>query len=74
MVFMLPMEFMATDSDEEEPELDEVVAQLAVEPVPATFEKPEDEERRHLKALFLKGFVDCKLITKMPIDGGATVN
>ena len=74
MVFMLPMEFMATDSDEEEPELDEVVAQLAVEPVPATFEKPEDEERRHLKALFLKGFVDGKPVAKMLVDGGATVN
>ena len=74
MVFMLPMEFMATDSDEEEPELDEVVAQLAVEPVPATFEKPEDEERRHLKALFLKGFVDGKPVTKMLVDGDAAVN
>ena len=74
MVFMLPMEFMATDSDEEEPELDEVVAQLAVEPVPATFEKPEDEERRHLKALFLKGFVDGKPVTKMLVDGGVAVN
>ena len=74
MVFMLPREFMVPNDDEEEPELEEVVAQLTLEPVPATFEKPEDEKRRHLKALFLKGFVDGKPITKMLVDGGATVN
>jgi len=74
MVFMLPREFMVPNDDEEEPELEEVVAQLTLEPVPATFEKPKDEKRRHLKALFLKGFVDGKPITKMLVDGGATVN
>ena len=45
-----------------------------MEPIPATFEKPEDEKRKHLKALFLKGFVDGKPITKMLVDGGAAVN
>ena len=42
--------------------------------MPTTFEKPEDEKRKHLKALFLMGFVDGKPITKMLVDGGAEVN
>ena len=45
-----------------------------MEVVPATFEKPEDDKRQHLKALFMKGFVDGKPITKMLVDGGAAVN
>ena len=62
---------MAPGSDEDEPDL---VAQLTSEPVPATFEKPEDEKRKYLKAFFLKGFVDSKPVTKMLVDGGAVVN
>ena len=50
------------------------MAQLNLEPIPATFEKPEDEKCKHLKALFLKGFVDGKSVTKMLADGGAAVN
>ena len=71
---MLPMEFMAPGSSDEEPGLEEAMAQLSLEPVPATFEKPEDGKRQHLKALFLKGFVDGKPIMKMLVDGGAAVN
>jgi hypothetical protein len=44
MVFMMPREFMASVDSDEESELEEAVAQLALEPVPATFEKPEDEK------------------------------
>jgi hypothetical protein len=73
MVFMMPREFMAPADSDEEPELEEGMAQLALEPVPATFRKPEDDKRQHLKALFLKGFVDGKPITKMLVDGGAAV-
>ena len=47
---------------------------MNLEPLPATFEKPEDVKRQHLKALFLKGFVDGKPVTKMLVDGGAAVN
>ena len=65
---------MAPADDEEDPELEETMAQLALEPVPAMFEKPEDGKRQHLMALFLKGFVDGKPITKMLVDGGAAVN
>jgi hypothetical protein len=31
-------------------------------------------QHRHLKALYMKGFVDGKLVTKMLVDGGAAVN
>ena len=76
MVFVLPIEFMAQVDSDEEPEtgVEEAMAQLALEPVPATFEKPEDNKHQHLKALFMKGFVDGKPITKMLVDGGASVN
>ena len=74
MVFMLPSEVMALDDDDEGQDLEEAMAQLNLEPMPATFEKPEDEKCIHLKALFLKGFVDGKSVTKMLADGGAAVN
>jgi hypothetical protein len=50
------------------------MAQLTLEPTQAIFEKPDDEKRQHLKALFLKGFVNGKPVTRMLVDGGATVN
>jgi hypothetical protein len=50
------------------------MAQLALDPMPATFEKPEEKKRRHLKALFLKGQVDGRHVTKLLVDGGAAVN
>ena len=52
MVFIMPKEFMAPDDKDEEPELEEAMAQLNLKPVPATFEKPEDDKRQHLKALY----------------------
>jgi hypothetical protein len=36
------------------------------------FNKPS--QHWHLKALYMKGFVDEKPMTKMLVDGGATVN
>ena len=74
MVFIMPKEFIALASEDEESELEEAMAQLNLAPVPATFEKPEDDKRKHLKALFLKWFVDGKPVTKMLVDGGAAVN
>ena len=56
---------MAPCDEDHEPELEEDMAQLNLEPLPVTFEKPEDDKRKHLKALFLKGFVDGKPVTKM---------
>ena len=49
-------------------------AQLVLDPMMDSFEKPEKEERQHLKALFLKGHVDGKPFTRLLMDGGATVN
>jgi len=40
----------------------------------AIFEKPADDERQHLKALFVKGRVDGQPMTKILIDGGAAIN
>ncbi|XP_022683761.1 S-(+)-linalool synthase, chloroplastic-like [Setaria italica] len=73
MVFFLPMEFMSP-TDHEATEAEQEMAQLALEPMLATFEKSEDEKRRHLKALFLKGQVDGRPVTKLLVDGGAAVN
>jgi hypothetical protein len=70
----MPKEFMAPWDEDHEPELEEAMAQLNLEPLPATFEKPEDDKRQHLKELFMKGFVDGKPVTKMLVDGGAAVN
>jgi len=58
MVFMLPMEFLAPSSDDEGVEFSDQIAQLALDPMTAIFEKPADNERQHLKALFVKGRVD----------------
>ena len=38
----------------------------------AIFDKPV--KHRHLKALYVKGFVDGKPMSKMLVDGGASVN
>ena len=38
----------------------------------AIFDKPV--KHRHLKALYMKGFVDRKPMNKMLVDGGASVN
>jgi len=45
MVFMLPMEFLTPSSDDEELEFSDQIAQLALDPMTATFEKPADDER-----------------------------
>jgi len=74
MVFMLPMEFLAPSSDDEEVDFYDQIAQLALDPMTAIFEKPADNERQHLKALFIKGRVDGQPMTKILVDGGAAIN
>jgi hypothetical protein len=49
------------------------IAQLTLEPIQAIYEKSEDEKRQHSKALFLKGFVNRKPVTRILVDGGAAV-
>jgi len=73
MVFMLPIEFLTSSSDDEL-EFSDQIAQLALDPMTAIFEKPADDERQHFKALFVKGRVDGQPMTKILIDGGAAIN
>jgi hypothetical protein len=72
MVFILPMEFKAPTDDEEAEE--QAMAQQTVDPMPATFDKPEEKEHRHLRPLYIKGHVDGQPMTRMLVDGGAAVN
>jgi len=74
MVFMLPMEFLVPFSDDEEIDFPDQIAQLALDPMTAMFEKPSDDERQYLKALFLKGRVDGQPMSKILFDGGAAIN
>jgi len=74
MVFILPMEFLAPFSDDEEVDFLDQIAQLALDPMTAIFEKPVDVERQHLKALIVKGRVDGQPMTKIRVDGGAAIN
>ena len=74
MVFMLPIEFLAPSSDDEEISLPDQIAQQALDPMTAIFEKPSDDERQHLKTLFVKGRVDGQPVSKILIDGGAAIN
>ena len=73
---MLPSEFRALAdqevySDFDESEYEEIVAKLTVIQQ-AIFKKPV--KHWHLKALYVKGFVDGKPMNKMLVDGGASVN
>ena len=76
MAFLLPSEFRALAdqevySDFDESEYEEIVAKLTVIQQ-AIFDKPV--KHRHLKALYVKGFVDGKSMNKMLVDGGASIN
>ena len=76
MAFLLPSEFRAPAnqeicSDFDELEYEEMVAKLTVVQQ-AIFDRPV--KHRHLKALYMKGLVDGKPMSKMLVDGGAYVN
>ena len=76
MAFLLPSEFRAPAdqevySDFDESGYKEIVAKLTVIHQ-AIFDKPV--KHRHLKALYVKCFVDGKPMSKMLVDGGASVN
>jgi len=73
MVFMLPMEFLAPFNDDEEVDFLDQKAQLALDSMIAIFEKPADDERQRLKALFVNGRVDGQPMTKILVDGGAPI-
>ena len=51
MVFVLPSEFRAPQPE------DLPIAQLDLGPRPIIFEKPKEKSYKHLKGLYLKGFI-----------------
>jgi hypothetical protein len=67
-VFVLPPEFYAPDRKELP------VAQLDFGPRPVIFEKPREKNYKHLKALYLKGYINGHPVSKMLVDTGAAVN
>jgi hypothetical protein len=69
---MLPTEFRATKEEIEDSNDDVAIAQWIYQVQSATFEKLE--RYLHLKALYLKGFIDGKPMTKMFVDGVVVVN
>ena len=80
MTYFLPLEFMAPEnqdvqeevySDFDETEFQGFMAQLVLSKQ-AIFEKPV--KHRHLKPLFLRGYVNGKPMMKMLVDGGAAIN
>jgi hypothetical protein len=68
MVFVLPPEFYTPDRKELP------VAQLNFGPRPVIFEKPREKNYKHLKTLYLKGYINGHPVSKMLVDTGATVN
>jgi len=68
MVFVLPSEFRAPQPE------DSPVAQLDLGPQPIIFEKPKEKSYKHLKGLYLKGFINGKPVNRMLVDTGAAVN
>jgi predicted aspartyl protease len=81
MVYFLSNEFMAPanqvvqeqmslDVNDDE-QLGGLMARL-VQAKQATFDKPA--RNRHMRPLYLKGYVNGKPLTKMFVEGGATVN
>jgi hypothetical protein len=81
MVYFLPNEFIAPANQvvQEETSLDVnddeqlwgLMAQLVLAKQ-ATLDKPA--KNRHMRPLYLKGYVNGKPLTKMFVDGGAAVN
>jgi hypothetical protein len=68
MVFILPPEFYAPDRKELP------VAHLDFGPRPVIFEKPREKNYKHLKALYLKGYINGHPVNKMLADTSTTIN
>jgi hypothetical protein len=68
MEFVLPAEFHAPGREEVP------VAQLDLGPRPVIFEKPREKNYRHLKALYLKGYINGQPVSRMLVDTGVAVN
>lgn len=67
-MFLLPLEFIAAKPEESS------VAQMDLYPHPVVFEKPPEKGNKHLKALYLKGYINGKPLNRMLVDTEAAVN
>jgi hypothetical protein len=68
MVSVLPTEFHAKGREELP------VAQLDLGPRLVIFVKPQGKNYKHLKALYLEGYINGQPVNKMMVDTGAAVN
>jgi hypothetical protein len=68
MVFVLPLEFYAPDHKELP------VAQLDFGTRLVIFEKPREKNYKHLKALYLNGYINSHPVNKMLVNTSAIVN
>jgi hypothetical protein len=68
MVFVILAEFHAPSHEEV------LVAQLDLGPRPVIFEKLREKNYKHLKALYLKGYINGQPVSRMLVDTGAAVN
>jgi hypothetical protein len=68
LVFTLPPKFYAPDRKELPVTQLDFGSQLVI------FEKPQEKNYRHLKALFIKGYINGNPVNKMLVDTGAAVN
>jgi hypothetical protein len=68
MVFVLPSEFYALEHKKLP------VAQHDFGPWPVIFEKPQEKNYKHLKALYLKGYINGHPVNKMLVNTSAAVN
>jgi hypothetical protein len=64
MVFTLPAKFRGAEEE---------VVQMCLDHMEAMFEKPE-ESSQHLKPLCIRSHIDGRPISKMLVDGSATIN
>jgi hypothetical protein len=46
---------------------------MCLRPMEVVFEKPK-KSRKHLKPFYIRGHIDGKPVSRMLIDGGATIN
>jgi hypothetical protein len=68
MVFILPPEFYAPDR------MELPVAWHDFGPRPVIFEKPREKNYKHLKALYLKGYINGHPVNKILVNTRAAVN
>ena len=68
MVFVLPPEYHAARSEEV------AIAQMDLGLRPIMFEKPPEKDYMHLKALYLRIYIDGRPVNRMMVDSGAAVN